>query len=70
MCIIDDLRVNLTGKAELSPKNKLGHSYLKIVQFKLKGFIGDARGNVEDTSNNPEYVKISEYSAILIKYVF
>lgn len=56
------MRVDLSGRAELSPKDELGHSYLKIIQLKMKGFIGDARGNMVDTSNNPENVKISEYT--------
>lgn len=52
--IPDDVKVNMTGKAELSPKNQRGHSYLKLVEIKFKGFIGDARGRLVDNSTNPE----------------
>jgi len=52
--IPDDVKVNMTGKAELSSKNQRGHSYLKLVEIKFKGFIGDARGRLVDNSNNPE----------------
>jgi hypothetical protein len=65
VCFTGNVRVDLAGKAELSPKNDLGHSYLKIIQLKIKGFIGDARGHVVDTSGNPENVNISEYITIL-----
>ncbi|XP_008179986.1 uncharacterized protein LOC100159753 [Acyrthosiphon pisum] len=51
---INDIKVNMTGKAELSPKNERGHSYLKLVEVKFKGFIGDARGRLVDTTKNPE----------------
>jgi len=53
-CIPDDVKVNMTGKAKLSPKNERGHSYLKLVEIKFKGFIGDARGLLVDNSKDPE----------------
>lgn len=60
-CIPDDIKVNVTGKAELSPKNERGHSYLKLVEIKFKGFIGDARGRLVDTTNNPDNKIFGEY---------
>ncbi|XP_060867667.1 uncharacterized protein LOC132942960 [Metopolophium dirhodum] len=51
---INDIKVNMTGKAELSPKNERGHSYLKLVEIKFKGFIGDAKGRLVDTTKNPD----------------
>lgn len=51
---LNDIKVNVTGRAELSPKNERGNSYLKLVEIKFKGFISNARGRLVDTTNNPE----------------
>lgn len=51
---INDVKVNMTGKAELSPKNKHGDSYLKFIQIKFKGFIGDATGRIVSTTNSQD----------------
>lgn len=59
--IPDDIKVNVTGRAELSPKNERGNSYLKLVKIKFKGFISDARGRLVDTTNNPENKIFGEY---------
>jgi len=51
----------MTGKAELSPKNERGHSYLKLVEVKFKGFIGDAKGRLVDTTKNPDNSIFGKY---------
>jgi len=61
-CIPGDVKVNMTGKAELGPKNELGFSYLKLVEIKLKGSVGDATGRLVDTTKNPENSVFGKYS--------
>ncbi|XP_025207027.1 uncharacterized protein LOC112602893 [Melanaphis sacchari] len=51
---LNDVKVNMTGRAELGPKNERGNSYLKLVEIKFKGYISDARGRLVDTTNNQE----------------
>jgi len=76
MYSIDDVKMNMTGKAELSPKDERGHSYLKLVEVKFKGFIGDARWRLEDTTKNPENSDFGKYllhirrSSIMSKFFF
>lgn len=65
LIIPDGVRVNLTGKAIRSSKDKLGHSYLKLVEHKCKGFIGDAKGQLVDSSANPENNNFGEASHFL-----
>lgn len=60
-CILDDVKMNMTGKAELSPKNEHGHSYLKLVEVKFKVFIGDARGRLVDNTKNQENSIFGKY---------
>jgi len=54
--------VNMTGKAELSPKNERGRSYLKLIEIKFKGFISDGTGRLVDTTQNPENSIFGKYS--------
>jgi hypothetical protein len=67
-CVPDDVRVNVTGRAELSPKNERGNSYLKLVEIKFKGFIGDAIGRLVDTTNNPENKIFGEFPSPSITF--
>lgn len=54
MSISGNVKVNVTGKAKLGPKNKHGKSYLQLSQFKLKLHVGDAKGRLKDTTKNTQ----------------
>lgn len=54
-----DLKVNLTGKAELTPKDKNGETFLKLTHVKLTSFVGDAVGRLVDGSGDDENIILS-----------
>lgn len=61
LCFTGNVNAVLSGRAELSPKNERGNSYLKLIQLKIGVTIGDARGLLVDTSENLQNQQFSEY---------
>ncbi|XP_050522784.1 uncharacterized protein LOC126895214 [Daktulosphaira vitifoliae] len=57
---ISNLKVNLTGRAELTSKDMNGKTYLKLTHVKITMLIGDAVGRLVDSSNDEENIMLTE----------